>query len=745
MRGVRPDDFCYVTPQSKRLPNTSMKTTPTPLTAAAVLATLLFATQAFAQAVPATETADQQEKEDEVVRLQDFTVTTGYRSPKAVDQIPGAIKLISSEEVTHTLLLTEDATAVLARTVPGYAPATQALNNTGETLRGRVALRLFDGISQTTPLREGSRNGTFTDMDIVSRIEVINGPSASEGIGAAGGIINYISKSPTKEGSEATLRTKFSDQGYGDSSVYRVGLNYTHKAGNNDLIFGSAFTRRGMAYDAHGRRMGMSQSGSSNDSKSHNLFIKAGHNFGENGAQRVAITLSQFRLEGLGHYVQDLGDRALGLTDSAKRGVPFGAKTEFNDFSQYAIAYTNSALLGGSLNVQGYKASQAMRFVAELGGADKQDPLIAPLGTLTDQSEIASEKRGIRSSWSRQGLFGIDGAEVNVGFDYLDETAQQLLALTGRVWVPPMNYTSKAPFVQASYTRGPVTVSGGVRHENGELQVDDYTTTYFRNRVFVSGGSLTYQATLPNAGVIVRLPQNWSVFASYSKGFTLPNVGIPLRNVNTTGQSVDGILDLQAVIVDNKEGGVSWQGKRASLSASYYRSYSELGSSLSVDPITRDFILQRRPVELKGLEFTGEFKINKEWKLNAVYSHIKGLTRTSETGPLDREMGMGNVSPDKLNLSVTWKFLGKGSLTIDREQLFKRDINVGRSGEEHTTGLTLYNLTASYPTSKWGTFSIGLENLTDKYYILPWAQIDQFQNYFAGRGRVYSVSHTITF
>ena len=31
-------------------------------------------------------------------------------------------------------------------------------------------------------------------MDIVGRIEVINGPSAAEGIGAAGGIINYISE-----------------------------------------------------------------------------------------------------------------------------------------------------------------------------------------------------------------------------------------------------------------------------------------------------------------------------------------------------------------------------------------------------------------------------------------------------------------------------------------------------------------------------------------------------------------------
>jgi len=725
-----------------------MNTYPAPTkSAAALVASLLLATLALpgrAQtSLPAAEPAADKSKE-EVVQLEKFTVTTGYRSPKAIDQIPGAIKLVSNQEIDHALLLTDDATAVLSRTVPGYAPATQAMNNTGETLRGRVALRLFDGISQTTPLREGSRNGTFTDMDIVANIEVINGPSASEGIGAAGGIINYISKSPTKEGSEATLRTKVYDQGYNDSMGWRVGLNYANKSGPNDLIFGAAFAKRGMSYDAHGRRLGMSQSGSTVDSDSKNLFIKAGHNFGENNTQRVALTVSQFRLEGRGHYVQDLGNRALGITDSSKRGVPFGAKTEFNDFSQYALAYNNNALFGGSLNVQAYKASQAMRFVAEKAGVDKWDPQFGPLDSFIDQSEINSQKKGVRSSWARKDIFTVEGLELNAGFDYLDETAQQRLALTNRVWVPPMNYTSKAPFAQMSYTRGPVIVSSGVRHEDGTLQVDNYTTTYFNNSQSVTGGSLSYKSTLPNVGVIVRLPQNWSVFGSYSKGFTLPNVGIPLRNVNTAGQTVAGILDLQAVIVDNKEGGVTWHGKKASFSASYYRSYSDFGVSLTVDPVTKDFVMQRRPVKITGYEFTGEFKLTKDLKLNAVYSHAKGMTRTTATGPLTREQGMGNISPDKFNLSLTWKFFGKGSLTLDQDMLFKRDINVGAAGEEHTGGITLYNLSVSYPT-QWGDFSIGIENLTDKYYILPWAQIDQFQNYFAGRGRVISVSHSIKF
>ncbi|MGC4081663.1 MAG: TonB-dependent receptor [Vicinamibacterales bacterium] len=683
-------------------------------------------------------------KNDEVVNLGTFTVTTGYRSPKSVDQIPGAVKLITPDEIGHTTLLTDDATAVLSRTIPGYAEATQAMSNTGETLRGRVALRLFDGISQTTPLREGSRNATFTDMGIVDRIEVINGPSAVEGIGAAGGIINYISKSAKKEGSEAILTTRYSTQGYDDSENWKVGFNYARKAGETDFYFATAYADRGMAYDANGRRMGMSQSGSINDTEERNLFFKVGRNFGANNSQRVSLTVSRFMVEGKGNYIQDLGDRTKGITDSSKRGVPFGAKTEFNRFNQVALGYTNNNLLGGVLTLNAYKASQAMRFVAEKGGADKQDPLIAPIGELTDQSEINSQKKGVRSSWSGQNLFKIDGSELQVGYDYLDETAQQLLALTGRIWVPPMNYTSNAPFAQASYTQGPVTFSGGVRHEGGSLQVDDYTTTYFRNRVFVSGGTLKYNATLPNAGVIVRLPQGWSVFGSYSKGFTLPNVGIPLRNVNTTGQSVAGILDLQAVIVDNKEGGIAWHGKRASFSASYYRSYSALGVSLTVDPVTKDFIMQRRPVRITGFEFTGDYKITPDLKFTALYSHTKGMTVATEGGPLVIQQGVSTVSPDKVGASLSWNVNPKANVTLSSTTLLDREINVGLSSYEKTTGYTLVNLTATYHT-KWGDFSVGVENLLDKYYILTWAQIDQFQNYFAGRGRVVSLTHSIKF
>src|SRR5687767_310034 len=228
-----------------------------PLTAS--LGSLLFATLSNAQTVD-QQVSTAQEQITEVI-------VTGTRVPKSVDKIPGAITVIGEEQLAQTQAVTMDATAVLSRTVPGYSESSQAMSNTGENLRGRIALRLFDGVPQGSPLREGTRNGTFTDMGIVERIEVINGPSASEGVGAAGGIINYISRSPRAEGTEVELTTRYSSQFENDGDDWKIGATLTHKQDSFDLLAAASFVDRGMTYDGSGRAIGLNTSGSVADSE----------------------------------------------------------------------------------------------------------------------------------------------------------------------------------------------------------------------------------------------------------------------------------------------------------------------------------------------------------------------------------------------------------------------------------------------------------------------------------------------
>lgn len=699
---------------------------------------------AYAQPTAASAPASAASAPDAEPQRLGTTIITGSRTAKAIDKIPGAVTVVGKAEVAHTLALTEDASAVLARSVPGYSESSQAMSNTGETLRGRIALRLFDGVPQGSPLREGGRNATFTDMGVVGRIEVINGPSASEGVGAAGGIINYISKAPTRQGNEFELITRYTTQGHDDSGGFKVGLNFMRKDENYDLLVSASRIDRGISYDAQPRRVGLNTSGSVADSKASNLFIKAGFDFGTDKNQRVQVSASNFKIEGKGNYYLVEGDRATGSTNTSERGQIPGSRPEFNDFKQYTISYRHNELFGGVFSADAYIAEQAMRYPAE-NGEDRQDPLIAPLGQLWDQSEIYTEKRGLRTSWTRADIFAVQGLELRAGVDLVEDEAQQRLALTNRLWVPPMLYKSTAPYAQLSYDLGPLTISGGLRREDGTLSVDSYTTTFYRNRVDVQGGKLGYTANLPNLGAVLRLPANWSMFVSTGKGFSLPNVGIPLRNINKPGQSVDGILDLQAILVKNKEIGVNWRGQSASFSASIYDSSSDLGVSLSIDPVTNDFVMNRAPVDIKGLELSGDIDLSKQWKLTGLFSRILGKTTFVKDGPLDKRMGVNDINPDKFATSVTWKYAPQGDVTLGATRLMSRDLNIGKSGEERTRGYTLFDLGANYDFGRYGKLTAGVENLTNKFYILSWSQLAGYKNFWSGRGRVYSITHTFKF
>ena len=739
---------------------------------AAIACILLASVASNAQAQSAA--ADDADKKDEAKTL-DNVIVTGTRSPKAVDKIPGAISVVSQQEVAHTMAITQDATAVLARTVPGYAESSQAMSNTGENLRGRIALRLFDGVPQGSPLREGTRNGTFTDMGVIDHIEVINGPSASEGIGAAGGIINYISKTPTKEGNEFTLNTRYSTQFSDDSGGWKIAGTFANKTDNHDVLVAASRIERGISYDGNGRRVGMNTSGSVSDSTADNLFLKGGFNFGADGVQRLEATISRFKIKGHGDYIAVDGCRydpvtcPVPTTNTSERGHIAGSLAEFNDFKQYQANYTHADFFGGTLLVNVYKADQAMRYLPE-NGADKQLVKPAPpeAERIWEQSEIDSKKKGVRTTWTRPDLF-TEGLELRVGLDLVEDEAQQRLALTNRLWVPPMDYKSMAPWMQLSWDIGPVTISGGVRRQDDELQVDSYTTVAFNDGVFVQGGGVDYKETLTNLGAVWRIGGGWSVFGSVGEGFNLPNIGIPLRNINASvpeqNRRVDRIADIAAIVVKNTEFGFNWRGARGALSGSHYDSKTDFGASLAVDPVTNDFILTRAPNRIKGYELTGEWRFNEAWKATALYSHMKGMTAfwaddpagRWKAGDLNKPMGVLDLNPDKFGWSVNWQFMPGGDVTLGATQLFSRNLSgsdvrdngngttTSFSYSEKTSGYTLFDLSVNYQTDRYGRFTLGVENLLDKQYILSWSQLPGFRNYWAGRGRMVSISHAITF
>ena len=57
----------------------------------------------------------------------------------------------------------------------------------------------------------------------------------------------------------------------------------------------------------------------------------------------------------------------------------------------------------------------------------------------------------------------------------------------------------------------------------------------------------------------------------------------------------------------------------------------------------------------------------------------------------------------------------------------------------------MWDLEVNYDTRRFGKLTLGVENLANKYYILAFNQVDSFQNFFAGRGRVVSITDKFSF
>jgi len=736
----------------------------------------------FSAMLSTTALAQDSDADDDDDTIEQIIVT-GNRVGRSIDKIPGAINIITVEEIERSVNLSSDLTAMLARTIPGYSESNQQLDSGGEKLRGRAPLRLVDGIPMGSPLRSVNRNAVFADMGIVERVEVVNGPSSTEGIGASGGIINYITKTAAEDGTEINASFQMRTQFENDSESYRGAFNLAHKEGAFDMLLAAAKSEDGLAYGGDSIPVGISASGTAMDSVSTSFFFKLGYAFGGANEQRIEVSFADFALNCQCNYSNVLGDRELEITNTVVKERPPTGQASFNDFSQTSVTYTHNDLFGGSLKVQYYSADQLMAFSVNNSNG-RQDPLIAeiildpisglPVGEfpLFDQSQVKAQKEGIRSSWSRDFDSGLN---LQLGLDIVEDIASQDLVLTNRLWMPPVQYTAVAPFVQVSYDIGPVTVTAGARSEDGELKVDDYTTIWTSDRANVIGGTLDYRETMANVGAIWNISDDWSVYASWSEGFTLPSVGSSLRSIsclndtsengtvnpdgtNATpygGTVPDGcpddppvlfgeIIDLQAVLVENKEIGFNWRGENGNFGASYYESDSPFGEATQRDA---DFILRqrRRPTEIQGWEFNGDYNVTDDIKVTAIYSHTEGRTRSGNEGPLDLDIGIGDIGPDKLVITGDWVFSDKGQAILGMRTMFDMDINTQGVGTEgHVQQYTLFDLIVNHEIGL-GTFTLGLENLLDKDYIPAYSQIRVWQNYQNGRGREVTLGYSMTF
>lgn len=660
------------------------------------------------------------------------------RMPTSEGALPNTITVITREDLDRQLAVTQDLSQVLANLIPAFAPSRQKLTSFGESLRGRQPLYMVDGVPQSTPLRDGSRDAHTIDPAMIERIEILHGANALQGLGASGGVINIITKrAPKTDGlyQEVSLRASAAMPRQKDDAGWRGSYLMGLRNGAFDFVGGASITSEGLYYDGNGRAIGVDTTqGELMDSQGYDLFAKAGWNLSDDA--RLQLTANRYRLDGNGDYVVVLGNATTGRPATSVRGTPEGDPPN-NEVDSLALDFSHRAFLGGQLQAQLFW----MDFEALFGGGRFATFRDTAGNLIFDQSQNVSEKTGAKLGWTRRDLFGMP-LHATFGLDVLRDETNQALAQTGRLWVPNTVYTSVSPFVQAEWWLGTkVMLTGGLRHERGSLDVDDYTTLPFYGSRDVEGGEVEMRETLPNFGAVWYITGALNVYGSYAEGYTVADVGRVLRSVNTEGKRVEDLVDLSPVVADNQELGIDYDDGRWIGHLAIYKSDSELGSILIPDA-DGVYSVQRQRTEIEGLEANLSVRIGDRTRVGGAYAYTRGEFDSNEDGEVDTDLQGVNISPNRVTAHWEQDWTDRLSTRLQASHAFDRDFDGISATSRSFGGYTTLDLHVRY-ASEYGTFGVGVENLLDRQYISYYSQTlfpVNNETYNAGRGRVLSLS-----
>ncbi len=694
-------------------------------------------------AVPAAPTPD-----DGVVALDRVTVSAAFRTEKLASALPVTTTVVGSEALDRQLGVSGDLGQVPAQNVPSYAPSRQKLTSRGESFRGRDPLYLVDGIPQSNPLRAGNRESLTVDPFFLEKIEVVHGSSAAQGMGATGGLVNFVTRSaPEKPGVSSLLEltgttsARFKTGGTGG----KIAALSAARSGRAALVAGAAWEHRPMAFDGDGRALGIDNvQGDVLDSDALSFFAKGAFDF--TARHRVELQLNRFDLEQNPDWLTVAGNRAAGLTTTSVRGRPAGLPAH-NRVVSAALTFTDRDLFGGEISVNAFSQDFAATYGASDTAATRVSFRFNGVPTL-DQSQVVAEKHGLRTTWVRTypelGDLGVVG-----GFDWLAAETAQRLVLTGRNWVPYTTSTGWSPYLQLEKPLGRLTLTGGLRYEFAELAVDDFRTIESAGSTLVRGGKPSFEEPLLNLGANWQVARGVVLYGGFAQGFGMADVGRILRALNTPNLDVDTFLNLDPIVTGNWEAGVRLHGDGWRLGWNAFLSSAKLGARLVANP-AGIFDVVREKSETYGTEITGQYRLpGKLGTLGGYLAVLEGKSDRDLDGRVDRRLPGVNISAPKFALHWDKIWSSRVDTRLQTLSLLRRsDPDNLRAGD--FGGYTLVDLLANVRVADRRTVSLGIENLLDRRYVTYFSQTltgvnATNDNFYAGRGRTLSVRYRWSF
>ncbi|TYK73852.1 TonB-dependent receptor [Comamonas sp. Z3] len=652
------------------------------------------------------------------------------------------ISLLEGEEVQQLRQGSDSLATMLSKVVPGMADSSHTITDYGQTLRGRNMLILVDGVPLNTN-RDSSRNLANINPADIEQIEVLRGSSAIYGSGAAGGIVSVRTKRPSGETKAETVVT-------GSSPLFRpkaagLGAEVQHYlSGGGDVVDYSVSLgakQAGGSFDAKGNRIAPEPSqGDLFDSNIYNASAKIGFKLDAN--QRLQFSASHYNASQDTDYASDPSVARLPAGTAAARPIKGLVLADQNQIknTMLGLDYENRDLAGSTLAAQLYYRDFYTRFapfdaraVAVRGANVDQSMQNSDVfgGRLTIKTPLGQEKNSLL-------IWGADfnHERTDMPIDIFDPKAYDaskglVFNKIGRlIYMPPVTTRSIGTFAQLQHKFSDKwSVEGGARYDRAQASFSDFSPlsqSKLPSPQTVAGGTVKYGSWTYNLGTVFTPAKGHELYASYSQGFELPDIGVVVRNA-TAGFNI-GNSNLQAVKTDTVE--IGWRGKFSNVIANLgaFQSQSDLGA---VQSFNNGLTLLRTKEKIHGLEASLDyFSDDDRWITGASFTWMKGRELPQGASSYQSMTGY-RIPPLKLTAYVEYRPSASWSHRVQATSYASRDYRLdGKTsfGRYDTTGYTTVDLISQWKIDPKNRVSLGVENLFNRNYFPLYSQLLRSNN-----------------
>ena len=663
--------------------------------------------------------AQSEEIKDSTLHLEEVTIST-TRMPEIKQNAAATVTIIDQKQIAEMSKSAPDITHLLGMLTPGMALSSNTTSSRAQSLRGRSALILIDGIPQSTPLRSTDRDIRTIDIAAIDHIEVVKGSTALYGNGAIGGLINIITKKNTTNRSvagETTLSgSTYNFFRHGKGQGYRINQQIYGRVGQFDYLVNGAFGRTGSAIDGDGKfispRYGLG------DTYTTNVLVNLGYSLSPKN--RIELMYNYYRslqdtklIPFGGKYLQSPSIGIIGNKDP--QAVDEGTRYNHNAY----LKFTSKDIFKHT----DLEASVYGSGIYTIFDFRKADPAKPRWEETSGQSAVKDRKFGFRTQFNTRLIFSENAfARLAYGYDYLyNKTSQPLV--DGRYWVPWLTSSNHAPFIQVKTTLWEhLNLKLGGRYDFINVNVPDYDV--LRNKlsdpqVQVKGGKLKYNNMSFNVGLSYNRYRAFQPFVAYSQGFSIFDLGRTLRAAKA---DVLSKISTEPVKTNNYEVGVySDINHWLQLNGSVFYTYSKLGSDLKIE--NGFWVVNRTPQKVYGVELSADAQILRNLKAGANFSWFEGKLK-SATGDWDTYMSNISIPAAKLAMYVNYAPVKNTYLQLQYMHTGKRDrftpnaSGVYNEGEGIVSRINLLNLTAGVKM-KVCDLSLAVTNLLNYTYYTP--------------------------